>query len=999
MEFFLVLIIILLIVLWCKNTNLKKRIYQLEVKWDQMSHRKDLESHTQAVTRAKAKALSEEKKDQAALTIVKQKESILEKKEAPPISITPTKPAIDPHLQDQAKAVNAPNRPVKQEPKPRREFWQKVERQFVENWTGILGSIVLVLGIGFLSIYAALKVTPFWRFILITCISLGLFVIYLILHGREKWLKLATWLRSSAGAVFLFGCLGSGNISGLKWIESPSSSLGLLIFGLAVNLYLGYAGKTQVFASLHVILSLAALAVSPRLQVSLILAAVVSLFGVLLTFRARWEYHLLTTLTAFLSYHLYWFFSLMLNQQAKIPLQLRLTGIAVTALIGIAAMFIHYQKEYESRRFEPIPFIVHLLNWTYMAVGFILYSTGSRWSTIVIACAALAAYMLSRIAKKLNIRWLLITDMLLAEAIALVSIYTLTRWEFAPVTIIGFAWIETLIFFVVSFREEENILRTAGLVLESLSATAILAAPLSFLDFSNTASLLRHSLILSIEFILYSVFHFYLFRSYGERLDSPRSFFENFSQEFSFNGILVGILPFFIFLHIQKFAWAGYAIAVAAAILLWLRQRFQMNGLGIGTAVFIIGTHLTAWYRIFEMRDAAIGKIAIYGIPFFLISALAMKLSDLKFKNRKIPTPALYLFTIHLVLFSYILLRKVSLFIPGVLWLILSILYLEIALAIGRKYSLTSLKDMYKKGSTIKHLLAWAWIFLVLFLLRHTAVHLQSESYLAGFKVRLWIQVFALFILLYWATVKNRASQEQHPQSRYLFPLMWDAALVFFISIVFIEVPKDWLPLAWILTSYILLAVGHIQKLELSRFRFYSLFFFWIANFHIAFISSSTPTPAFPFIEQAWVKGLQGIFLLLVYIITFYKIKPIADVTFPDRIQKMSKWVNQVRTRQYRWVYYPYFIGVTLFLYWTFNGPLLTLLWVLEAFCIFVLAIFLRENQFRIVSMLGLSGCLVRLILFDLGRSDTLTRALVFLGVGILMIIMNSLYNKFRDRF
>ncbi|HLP62707.1 MAG TPA: hypothetical protein VK186_27965, partial [Candidatus Deferrimicrobium sp.] len=70
-----------------------------------------------------------------------------------------------------------------------------------------------------------------------------------------------------------------------------------------------------------------------------------------------------------------------------------------------------------------------------------------------------------------------------------------------------------------------------------------------------------------------------------------------------------------------------------------------------------------------------------------------------------------------------------------------------------------------------------------------------------------------------------------------------------------------------------------------------------------------------------------------------------------------------------------------------------------ETFVIFALSIVFRENHFRYVALAGLAGCLVRLIFVDLVRSGTFTRAMVFLGVGIIMILMNSLYNKYRERF
>ena len=70
-------------------------------------------------------------------------------------------------------------------------FYSKLERQFLENWTGILGAIIMVVGVGFLGIYAALKISALGKFLLISgfagCLCGGFFY----LRQKESWLKLA----------------------------------------------------------------------------------------------------------------------------------------------------------------------------------------------------------------------------------------------------------------------------------------------------------------------------------------------------------------------------------------------------------------------------------------------------------------------------------------------------------------------------------------------------------------------------------------------------------------------------------------------------------------------------------------------------------------------------------------------------------------------------------------------------------------------------------------
>jgi len=94
-----------------------------------------------------------------------------------------------------------------------------------------------------------------------------------------------------------------------------------------------------------------------------------------------------------------------------------------------------------------------------------------------------------------------------------------------------------------------------------------------------------------------------------------------------------------------------------------------------------------------------------------------------------------------------------------------------------------------------------------------------------------------------------------------------------------------------------------------------------------------------------------------------------------------------------------FFAGLALFLFWRFDRSLLTLLWVAEAFAMFVLSAVLRENQFRHVALAGLGLCVGRLILVDLAETHLGVRGLVFVGVGLLMLGMNAIYNRYRARF
>jgi len=66
---------------------------------------------------------------------------------------------------------------------------------------------------------------------------------------------------------------------------------------------------------------------------------------------------------------------------------------------------------------------------------------------------------------------------------------------------------------------------------------------------------------------------------------------------------------------------------------------------------------------------------------------------------------------------------------------------------------------------------------------------------------------------------------------------------------------------------------------------------------------------------------------------------------------------------------------------------------------VFVLSAWLRENQFRYAALVGLAGCLLRLVVIDMAEANLGLRGIVFIGVGLLMLGMNAIYNRYRARF
>jgi uncharacterized membrane protein len=167
----------------------------------------------------------------------------------------------------------------------------------------------------------------------------------------------------------------------------------------------------------------------------------------------------------------------------------------------------------------------------------------------------------------------------------------------------------------------------------------------------------------------------------------------------------------------------------------------------------------------------------------------------------------------------------------------------------------------------------------------------------------------------------------------------------------------------------------------------------------MAVVMSALEVPSPNWFEQPEFTSLVAIALQVAYVAWAHRRLVLADVVTPAPLQALGQIGGLIGARRNLYVYYPLFAGVALFLYWRFDHSVLTLLWATEAFVVFVLSAWLRENQFRFVALAALAACLARLVLIDMAEANLALRGVVFIGVGSLMLGMNAIYNRYRSRF
>lgn len=348
-------------------------------------------------------------------------------------------------------------------PKPKREkpkWLTNAEQYFLANWTGLLGVLFLILGIGFISLYAALKFSAVFRFGGLVLLSAVFVVIHQVLKKRSEWKELASWILSASAAIFLFACLGAGGLPGLLFIHSPLPALALLCLGICVNLAMAWSSPAQRFAAFHAVISLAALLPAPSIELTLILASITSASVVALRFRRQWEWSTAIVLTAFTAFHFFWKDNNATEGiSSAIGIAPNLLRIFLISAVHLLALGSRYFSSANTERLVKISLLTHSLNWLFYAVNLFPHTQENRLNVFILSASALALFLLALKAWKQNLRWLANLDMVVSKILVFTAIYQLRAWDIQWVLLQPLAYsVSALLFAYVSFKYKNVIL-------------------------------------------------------------------------------------------------------------------------------------------------------------------------------------------------------------------------------------------------------------------------------------------------------------------------------------------------------------------------------------------------------------------------------------------------------------------------------------------------------------------------------------------------------------
>lgn len=871
------------------------------------------------------------------------------------------------------RASLAPTRPAAAPaPAEQTTLWRRLERQLIENGTGILGVVVLVAGVTFLMVNLALRFGPLFRFLLTMTVAAGLIAPSLIWRSPGRWRPLSLWLRSGGAALALFACVAGGALPqvGLRWVEDPGQGLALALAGMGLNLLLAVLTRHQTVASLHVLVTLVPLALVTPNSSTLWIASLVGVCGQVLPRGRPWDRHRLLVSLGSSLFQLSWIVRATDLVADDTALRVQVV-VAAAGVFGSGAVLSQMGQALRSRltawRLGAL-----ISCWAGLALTLLIVPPLALWRASGLIVLAAAALLLARRARRAGAPRLHLSQLLISQSLVMLALVSLWPVVVDGLLINGLLLLESALFLRLSLREPHSGIRRLGWLLVASMAVLLLLQGCFGLILSETPALAlqwRHATVLIAGAALVATVSNQLQRR-GVLMPLPPLL-----------GWLAGALVF-IGPALVDPAWRPLLGLVGMGGLLVLERRSRPAGLGEATCLAVAGAHLGSWLWLLHSTPPA-GPLLAQVLPLSAL-ALASRASARRGLRRGL---ALDLIGVSVGLAVQLLLQPLSPLLPGAAWLLLSLLTLLASNRLGRR--------------DVDHGLAVALGYLGAFTAAFVLVIGPSPTLvaLAGVSVRarLLIALLALVVLLGWWLVRPSRALGRSPLWRGLHPCFVEFLVLGSLITVASEVTALMQPLAWSLLALALLSTP-VRRLLARRVGLYAVFTYWLAILATLELLS-TAQPAAPIgLAAPGTISLLAILLQVLFALLCRRDLHADELINPGGWGLLALIGGRLARHTHRWLLYPLFVAVALHLAHRYDEALLTLLWALEAFGIFVLSLVLRDNQFRLASLLALGVCLIRLVSIDMAQADPVLRGLVFIGVGLLMVAMNAISTRFRDR-
>ncbi|MEB3277255.1 MAG: hypothetical protein VKM92_09855, partial [Cyanobacteriota bacterium] len=860
-------------------------------------------------------------------------------------------------------------------------------RQLIENWTGLLGVLVLVAGITFLVVNIALRLGPLARFLLTLAAAAALIAPSLRWAMHPRWRSLVAWLRSGGAALTLFACLAGGSLPelGLRWLEDPRQALALLLIGMAVNLAVAGLSRDQSVASLHVLLNLVPLLLVQQSRITLVVASMVCLAGLVLSERRPWDRHRLQVILGYGLFQGVWL--LRLGDRLTSQPDLRLGGLGGALLVFGAGVLL--QQRWRAGPVSSARLAALIAAWGGLALALLAYPQQAATRAIGLLLAAALAQLLGWICRLGEAKPLRTGQILISQALVVAALLSLQPLVLDGLLLNLIVLGESGLFLLLGLRDQQPSRRVLqlGWGLVAVLALTLLLQALALLPLQTFAPQLQG------------------LGSSGSGLGAlPAHPFRTALLLFGAATLLVG-LAWQLDRRGVAIAWPPLLSWQAAALVLlgasgltpphwrpcWALlglgslliadRRWRPPGLGQATAVAIPSAHLASWCWLLANRPEPVPALAQL-LPLLALAVAQIALAE----GPRRRALGLDLLGLNLGLGAELLLHPLSPLLPPVAWLLLSLVAL---LAANRL-----------RPPLCSHGLALGLVALVAYALGFLLEVSFSPSRLTllglSLGARPLIELLAVVVLATWWRFRPSGPLAHTTLWRRCHPWFLELLLLAAVVPTLMELSSLWRPFGLAVLALGLLSEPACRWLA-PRSKLYAVLVYWLSIGCGLIQLQSMPPPGWQGVATliAWQSlALQVLFALLAQ-----RGLPGTPLRAMAGLPVLGGLASALARQTQRWLWYPLFLMVALQLASGFDHGLLTLVWALEAFLIYGLSAVLRDGQFRLVALVALAACLLRLLVVDLAEADLGLRGLVFVGVGLLMLAMNALYKRFEERF
>ncbi|MDR1694463.1 MAG: hypothetical protein LBR70_04660 [Lactobacillaceae bacterium] len=891
---------------------------------------------------------------------------------------------IEEVVRESVKKPAAPKQPKSPRVEEKVSFWAKLEKLFAGNATGVIGVTAVIIGIIFLAIYAAINMGPLARFIVVCGFSVFFYGLYLSLKRYSFWESIALWLRTASGVVFLVGCIGASQFTYMKWIYDDMQAWLFIVLGVFVNIAFGALSKKELFATVHVVLSLFALLLIPFTYLSFVIAAAICFIGMLMTLGSRkWDVHIAVVNASFMLLNIFW----AMNYYTVWPSPYALT-IALCLFVALPCILSHYRKIYQG--WDNKALISHIIIWAALGINLYIHSRGSIWSTIGLGIGAFATFALSYYGNKIKAEWLYVCDRMVSLALGVLTCTSLYKFDFEYYQMAFYASIFSVIFLKLNTYVKNKMVFNINNFVVLIGY--IVFIPLLFLSETVDKEMFMY-IITSyvVNIVLYpSIENFARREAYGFEIDDTA---QKGTSTF---------MNLFFALHIITAAYLTSAIALSNGI--WFIAAFLMglsaiffkgyykNALVDSTVAFI-AIVTSAYYMIliyFKKYDLWI-NVELAAIVIITGAAMLRFSWSEKLKRHSYKSGILILWSL-LMFAAYKFTIPYSTMLTSVLWLLVFLIGSDIKEILWK-----NTVPAGEKGSPAYLITMLSKVSFILFIVRFCLVDLGNHTMLLDvLPARFATEILSLLALVYWMVFGTKLNGEYIKKC---INGMLEAFLVLASFYIFAEVRIVEQGTAFAILALVSLFVG--PKLgSYNRVTMYSFLLFFIALANVGFVSSSSATPSRLIYDQVWFRSMITVVLSVIFALSAYRKLAFIEGNELAALNKLALSVKSLLVKyDARVLIYPLFLAIAFFLYRGFDKSILSVLWMVECFVLFMISIIIGRSEYRVVSMYGVAGIFIRIMFFDLRGQDFLIKAVIFIIIGCILITMNAIYNKYKYRY